>query len=397
MPDVNLPVGWIGQEQLYYCGPAVAQMMLTALNVAPPAQPPTWQDRLWADIQANTGAVRPPGAGPGTPTSPPFPTQKCERCKGVSDWHCWSSTPDALQAVLNLHQHTVAFAVRTHADENAATGHLLDTVDANVAGIVLVFGWQHWVIVRGYDYDEPDSCSVPGHNLNGVHIRDPQVDNPLHFVDCVNWRDNYLRVVPCGMYQNQYVTITGPRQPGAPFTAPSAPTNIRVMSMGPEASIEVALRAAYELLRRSSRWNPGLESAEPQQPLVVQRLDRNDDYYHIVPFTRRGRVTARMIIDSRESRFSEIAAIESPDQSLPIYVGPGQFIEASYDRVIDLPHVYTRVIRRGTVGVHPVLVWKPCYESSTPWLPFYQYSVGDQFVYVRIDGHPFERLTTGPA
>jgi hypothetical protein len=58
--------------------------------------------------------------------------------------------------------------------------------------------------------------------------------------------------------------------------------------------------------------------------------------------------------------------------------------------------VQKRVLRPGTVGVHPVLVWKPSAESPSPWLPFYQLSVGDQFVYLRVDGRLVDRLRLTP-
>ena len=36
MAEVTVPVTWMEQENLYYCGPAVARMTLAALGVAPP-------------------------------------------------------------------------------------------------------------------------------------------------------------------------------------------------------------------------------------------------------------------------------------------------------------------------------------------------------------------------
>ena len=134
----------------------------------------------------------------------------------------------------------------------------------------------------------------------------------------------------------------------------------------------------------------------PQRPLTVQRLDLDDDYYYIVPFTRGGVLTARLMIDARENRFVEATGIETAGQRLPPYIDPVRLLEESYGRVIDLPHVRKRIIRPGTVGLHPVLVWKPSAESSSPWLPFYQLSVGDEFVYLRVDGRLTDRLRTGP-
>ena len=54
-------------------------------------------------------------------------------------------------------------------------------------------------------------------------------------------------------------------------------------------------------------------------------------------------------------------------------------------------------IRKELVGQHPVLVWRACMESSSPFLPFYQFSIGNSFVYYRVDGLFCERLTIAPA
>ena len=46
-----------------------------------------------------------------------------------------------------------------------------------------------------------------------------------------------------------------------------------------------------------------------------------------------------------------------------------------------------------TACVSPFLVWRPCRESWSPHLPFYQITVGDYRLYVRLDGEVFTRLT----
>jgi hypothetical protein len=393
--EVYQPVPWVQQETPYYCGPAVAEMMLRALGVGPPPSPPTWQDRLWDDVKASTGAVRPAAAGPGTVTSPPFPTQLCERCPGDPTWHCWSTTPAALEAVLNLHQNAVRYTAAGQGNEKAATASVLDALDSGLASVVLVFGWQHWVIVHGYVHDVPGACNVPGHNLDGVFIRDPTVNAPMQYVTCTKWHDDYLRVVPCGGHQNTYVVITGQRR-SLTTSPPSSPTNVRIYGMASEDPATAAARAAKDLLRQSTRWSAALESAMPGTPLKVQRLDLDDDYYYIVPFRSGGRLTARLMIDERESRFVEATGIEAAGQSLPPYIDPAKRLEEAYGRTIELPHVRQRILRPGTVGVHPVLVWKPSAESPSPWLPFYQLSVGDQFVYLRVDGLMTDRLRQEP-
>jgi hypothetical protein len=224
MPEVVVPTTFVAQETLFLCGPACAQILLMSLGGKAPAGPPTWQEHLWVDVQAQTLEQRPAGAGPGTPTSPAFPTQKCERCSATSPWNCWSTTPPALERVMNLRQGTATFSVAIEATEQLATTRLVATLDLTVAPAALVFGWQHWVVVDGYRYNDPNHILVAGVRLNGVYVRNPRTTASLHYVSIQWWFDRYLQSVPCGTYINNYVVLRAVRRSG-----PSAPSNIRII------------------------------------------------------------------------------------------------------------------------------------------------------------------------
>jgi hypothetical protein len=42
----------------------------------------------------------------------------------------------------------------------------------------------------------------------------------------------------------------------------------------------------------------------------------------------------------------------------------------------------------------PVVVWRPCRESTSRFLPFWRYQIDGRPVYVRADGIAFDELTT---
>ena len=67
----------VKQETDWFCGPATAQMVLSALGVAKPPAPPTWQLQLWDYVINNTGASRPPSAPKDDGW---FDGQKCDSC-----------------------------------------------------------------------------------------------------------------------------------------------------------------------------------------------------------------------------------------------------------------------------------------------------------------------------
>jgi hypothetical protein len=415
VPDVIVPVTWVQQETTYFCGPAAAQMALASLGAAQPATPPPWQEQLWADVQARTNEARPAAAGPGTPDCPAFPTQRCEKVQW--DWKCWSTTPPALERVLNLRQSRATCAVSTHPTERAATRALLDAIDAGIPGVALVFGWQHWLVVDGYLHDPTASSTNVGHrHVDGVYLRDSNAEEALHYVTWTRWTDDYLRFVPAGTYRDTIVVIGAVPRPVSPPSPPQAPDNVRIGTQAgggqmakmarrnlavlitAEEAVHRAQTAAQELLRRSDRWRIALVSADPGTPLCVQRLDLDDSYYYIVPYRIKTRETARLIVDAATGQFTDAGGIETHDASLAPYVDPVAALERYHGRSLELPGVGKRIIRPGTVGHHPVAVWKPCRQSTSPSSPFFQMSVGDRLVYLSADGRKwFDALTTGIA
>jgi hypothetical protein len=410
MPDVNVGVAWVKQQTLYYCGPAVMEMLLVTLNVARPAAPPTWQDRIWTDVENNTGASRPSGA-PSTPTSPPFPQQKCEKCN--KQWRCWATSPAVLQLLINQYQPTANYVMTSHATEAGATAALLDALDDQVPSVALVHGWQHWIAVEGYRYGESGSTPVAGRNLNGMFIRDPKdTQAAVHYITWAKWKSDYLDFIPCGDYAEYLLVMGGTRRAVVQTPPPQAPTNVRIVDPSRDylvfrnrelkkiitqaQALESARKAAADL-RGSSRLNPGLAAAEARWATLVQRLDDFDSYYYIVALTTDGIETARVIVDAHDGTYSEVAAIPEQGKRLPPYLPSPELknrLAAQGDRVTsELPYQ----LRAGAIGDHPIPVWKPCGQSSSPFLPFYQYSIGDAFVYYRVDGERFDELTEGPA
>ena len=404
MPDTFVAVTYAKQETLFFCGPAVAQMVLSALGVPQVATPPSWQSQLWEYIKNNTGAARPASA-PSEPTAPPFPTQKCEWCSG---WRCWSTTPDVLIKLLNTSQGVAQYAISMHGIEDTATGVMLDTLDQNVPGIALVFGWNHWVVVDGYRHSEPGSHAVAGRHLNGVYIRDPEAPASVHYIDWIEWRDTYLSFVPCGVYKDKMVVCGGMRVAPPPIRPPQAPANLRILSVPPPDPLamtksiippEQAIHRAAEQLGplRTSRLRAAVQSVEAKVAYLVQRLDDPDLYYYIVTFQGSAKEMLRVVVDAFDGTLRQASGIERDSDSLLPYIPAPAALARLHSNAEMAPDSLRFRVRTGMVGQHPVLVWKPCKQSTSPFLPFYQLSVGDSFVYYRVDGLEFDALTEGPA
>jgi hypothetical protein len=63
-------------------------------------------------------------------------------------------------------------------------------------------------------------------------------------------------------------------------------------------------------------------------------------------------------------------------------------------RPIDLGRKGRLIVRKAACALYPTLVWRPCRESMSPYVPFFMVSVGTHRLYVRVDGRIFTRLHT---
>lgn len=162
-----------------------------------------------------------------------------------------------------------------------------------------------------------------------------------------------------------------------------------------DKAIESARAAARDFAE--SRLKVALQSAEPQSPLLVQRIDRKDAYYFIVTFNIASRETARFILDGFGGKLTEASGVTESDKALTRYVSSQEALDRMFTARAASKRKWEFEFRREHVGMHPVLVWKPCRQSPSPFLPFYQFSVGGSFEYLRVDGEVFSELKTGPA
>lgn len=162
----------------------------------------------------------------------------------------------------------------------------------------------------------------------------------------------------------------------------------------PTQAVQFAQTAAQDFTE--SRLKVSLHLATANAPTLVQRIDRTDSYYFIVPFNIASRETARFIVDGFAGKLKQASGVYKEGLSFEPYVSQPEAL----DRLIAAQSAsklkWEFVFRRELIGQHPVLVWRPCRQSPSPFLPFYQFSAGSSLVYLRIDGQLFGRLTTGP-
>jgi hypothetical protein len=379
------------QENNKYCGPASAKMVLRWLKVR------RSQNQLWDVLQDAADAL-------GLPV--------CESCEGSEVCEPWSTNPEALADVLRgLGKAPIKLVSERGA---AATDHaIVWSVLNKIPAVALVQGWAHWLVVHGYHVDrEPATIDDTGYQLLGFDVIDPWPQTPARvFVDAAEWRSDYLNGVPCGRFKGSFVAVCDPeprRSKGGP-TVPARrsewqedqrggrPTGktggVRMLPMERARSAAVAgLERAG--LTKDEVWRTAMRGAKAGVPQLVHRLDRPRQLYLMVPFDKAKATTAQVLVDAYSGELLTARATENVTRTLATPWSAEEAIDRVARRRWDLPGARANLqVRREALFASPTMVWKPCAESLSPFMPFTRVSYGDYAFYVRIDGEVFTALT----
>ena len=190
---------------------------------------------------------------------------------------------------------------------------------------------------------------------------------------------------------------------GEPETAREEPAARRArkkpVRMATALKPEAAVRSALAGLKRHGLpdredWKGALTNAEPGEPVLVQRLDEIDSYYFIVPYERSRRgVTAAVAVDARFGSYRQAIALPPGGSSILTGLTSNEVISETVGRTLQLEGRNGRfTVRKEAYSLYPTLVWRPCLESLSPFVPFHMLTVGSHQIYVRIDKRIFTSL-----
>ncbi|MDB5071621.1 MAG: hypothetical protein JWM87_2732 [Candidatus Eremiobacteraeota bacterium] len=137
---------------------------------------------------------------------------------------------------------------------------------------------------------------------------------------------------------------------------------------------------------------PSEAGLTPDTAHLVQRLDRTDSYYYLVTIRRGSEKTllGTARIDAWDGGLLEVSFDERDAGTV---ADRDLFSERLYRNVIDTQlENTTRLVPRG-VSFSPVLAWRACAESFSPFHPFYQLTVGGRVLFLDQGGTVYARLT----
>jgi len=412
-----LSVGYHQQDTGYYCGAACSQMVLSAIGAGI-----LDQDDLYADCHGQSTL---------DPTSN------------------WYTGPDGLTWTLNDRRppgSTDSFELAALDSEDAISRQICWAIRQHgVAPVALVNGWQHWIVVLGYAASQhPTSASDPSYTIDGLDMNDPWPPTPstlaappphaagdgcgtgggrgtanLH-VSYTFWK-SMMTGVPGGYWQGKFVAVgVGDKPAAAPDASECAPEpkgrakkrkrddksprnaptragrGSGFVSQRKAATLAIRGLKAHGLHEREG-WSRALDKAAPGPGQLVQRLDRDDTFYSVVQFTSSRGTEAIVSVDARSGEY--LLAGLLPKASKDFFpLSREAAADVIVGRRIELGGNRGRLlVRKEAMSQYPLLVWRPCRESFSPFYPFYMFIVGRHRLYVRADGAIFPSLTTDAA
>jgi hypothetical protein len=336
----------------------------------------------------------------------------------------WFTAPDGLTWTLNNRQSAKYFVLDALNTEDAISRIIAWTVHHyRVSPVAMVFGSAHWIVVRGYTSSTtPASSFDVGYTISGFDVNNPWPPTPSpapppphsggdgcgtggdrgvadEHISYATWRTDYMTGISGGYWSGKFVAVCDPEPPPERHPEDQEPHRSEFdgeVLLQPRLAAELSEQALVQVgLTERDGWRQALAGTELGEPVLVQRLDRADSFYWIVPRQRDGLTTVVVAIDARFGDYQQARALPSPEGTALLTLGREEVERSIVDRMHQLPG------RRGEVFIRPGLacisdhwVWRPCRESLSPYYPFKLVSYGADRFYVRSDGRIFSRLTT---
>jgi len=380
------------QDTDYYCGAAVAQMILDSIGSGV-----LDQNTLYASNHAHSSGG-------------------------------WYTSPDGLNYTLNAYMPAPPvfnsfFIVERGNTEPEGSANIVRTLYVyGVATGSLVYGCGHWVTVRGVITDVAPASGTT-YAIQGFYINNPWPPTPSFYTPALapppphadpdacgsggsrgianeyvtysDWQSTYH--TGCDVYgvgHAQFISVCDPRRP--PFGTLRLVGQTRLAEgdriITPRKALELAERGIVEhRLAEEGALAKALAKARASEAQLVQRLDRPDDFYYLVTLRRGKTATALARVDALHGVFQGAHGLT--DSRRPPIIGREEALKAARAAAIDLEDGVGRLrLREGLFCLYPTLVWRPCRESRSPYYPFYQITAGGSLLYVGYDGRVYAGL-----
>ena len=165
--------------------------------------------------------------------------------------------------------------------------------------------------------------------------------------------------------------------------SPISPAVAASRAHPPLVSPEAAIKAARQgLSQLHSSDQPGIEASlaagQAGTPIYVSRCDQAGKGYYLVPWQEPGGISLIVQVDASTGQLASVAVPSIPQPTLVMSAE-----EARH-------HVNQKLALR--VTAEPVLVWQPCRETASPFLPLYRVETEAGRVFVGMNGAVHQQL-----
>ena len=390
----NIATEYHQQDTDYYCGAACAQMVLHAIGAGHLSQ-----DDLYNDNHSHSLLD-----------------------SGVN----WASAPDGIEWTLNNRKpaaFTNYFVLFQPTTEEAISRKIVWTLHHyQVAPIALVYGWAHWIVIRGYEASAaPTSSADTGYAITGFFINNPWPPTPDpmppphstgdicgsggdygiadEHISYATWQGTYMTGTPGGYWAGKFLAVCDPEplseKRGKRATLKRYFNGEKIIDK--KTAMQYALRGLDESgVRNHKTIKKIIAKVTAADPLLVHRLDRSNEFYYIVPMQGANKKTVSLVnVDARFGNYMQSAFAVNEKSNISFKHLSREAILKLLGRRISVQDE-KRVINiyPEAICIYPTLVWMPCRESLSPYIPFYLVTVGSHRIYVRIDGQVFTHLHT---
>jgi hypothetical protein len=333
----------------------------------------------------------------------------------------WSADPEGMKGALNFHKpatfnnYFVMYARPTALQGSEKITYTLHHYQ--VATATLVFWGGVWLVVKGVQTDVDPQAGNP-YTIEAFWIHNPWnpagAANGEYVAYNPTWLNTYFTGVlvqdpsinQVSQWNGQYISVCDPDLPDLPRQVLRPP---ELHADGEELiDRQEIIRLAeahfkkHELATDESfakAWD-GSQIGEPQ---LVHNLDFPNSYDYLVPLSRQADVTALLRLDGRYG-FLQNAISFPADFHFPRF---------TWDEVRKLLtggvlEVTDWIFEDGCIGqctadryriykdifcLYPAMVWRPCWESRSPFFPFYLVTLGGRRFYISSwDGTVYSRL-----
>jgi hypothetical protein len=385
---VKLNVSYHQQDQKgqdSYCGAAAAQMVLHAIGA----------DLIDQDVLFKTSHV-------------------------TNDDITWHSAPDGLRGTLEAHKpdgFDLTFTMWPISSVEAMSRKVCWSIFKHKVPPTVLHNGCHWVVVTGFEAsDEPKGPDDLSYEILKFYVHNPEPatssDPPPHTSIDIDHEDDHcrergtadeeieysdwVRMRSClaGKWEDTYIVICDSDEPA------TLPGTLR-KSLGDRIEGLAEIR---------SRANKGLFDADlplpnlpedaphelPDERYLVEREDFDPpEYYYIVPFRNPDGEISLLVSVSAHEKGEVKGSISAPGPTSRFAQALRR--EAVIQRFAGKENVVGgRTVEPKEEELYEFLVWRPCIESLSPFLPFYRFDIqgqdGETTLYVRIDGQLFPEL-----